>query len=266
MNVRGTILAFLSIGAVALLLSPVLPAEVIKVMSWTVDGVERRALVYGPATGTGKSPVVFVFHGHGGNIAESAHRMDFQDAWPEAVVVYMQGLPTVSAIDPAGKSPGWEHEPGDDGDRDLKFFDAVLATLHEKFSIDDDRVYASGFSNGAIFTYVLWGTRANIFAAFAPCSGKISPQLELIEPRPVYIVAGAVDRLVVAKDRDEAIKTARQLNGATGKGKSCGPGCTLYPSTKNAIVRVLIHPGGHIYPPQTSFGIVAFFKNHTRIN
>jgi polyhydroxybutyrate depolymerase len=266
MTVQRRILALVFLGVVASLASPALHADLMKVMSWDVDGVNRRALIYSPTSGAGKAPVIFVFHGHGGNMTESAHHMDFQDAWPEAIVVYMQGLPTVSAIDPAGGLPGWQHESGDDGDRDLKFFDAVLATLHEKFSVDNHRVYATGFSNGAIFSYVLWAARANTFAAFAPCSGKIFPKVILTAPKPVFVVAGAVDRLVTAKDRDAAIRTARQLNAATGKGTSCGPSCTLYASTKNANVRVWIHPGGHIYPPQTSPAIVTFFKNHSLAN
>jgi polyhydroxybutyrate depolymerase len=258
---RVGIFLLLFFSAPALMVSSVVHADTIEMMRWKVDGVDRQALVYSPAADTGKTPVIFVFHGHGDNVGGSAHRMDIQDAWPEAIVVYMQGLPTISAIDPAGKLPGWQREPGDNGDRDLRFFDAVLVTLHEKFPVDNHRIYAMGFSNGAIFTYVLWGERANIFAAFAPCSGKIFPAVRLTEPKPVFIVAGAVDKLVVARDRDAAIKTARQLNGATGKGDACGPGCAVYRTTKTAEVRVLIHPGGHLYPPQISPEIVSFFKN-----
>lgn len=254
------------VSAAALMVACAVHADTIEMMKWKVDGVDRRALVYSPAADTGKAPVIFVFHGHGDNVGESAHRMDIQDAWPEAIVVYMEGLPTVSAIDPAGKLRGWQREPGQNGDRDLRFFDAVLVTLHEKFSVDDYRIYAMGFSNGAIFTYVLWGERANILAAFAPCSGKIFPAVHLTEPKPVFMVAGAKDKLVVAKDREAAIKTARQLNGATGKGDACGPGCTVYRPTKTADVKVLIHSGGHLYPPQISPEIVSFFKKQRLTN
>ena len=80
----------------------------------------------------------------------------------------MQGLPTPSPVDPRGRFPGWQREVGQSGDRDLKFFDAVLATLKQKYPVDEHRIYATGFSNGAFFTYVLWATRGSTFAAFAP--------------------------------------------------------------------------------------------------
>lgn len=118
-------------------------------MKWTVDGVQREALVFLPSISTvGKAPVIFAFHGHGGNMHFAARGMAFQNFWPEAIVVYMQDLPTPGKLgDVQGIRPGWQHDMGELGNRDLKFFDAVLGTLREKYSVDDRRVYATGFSN-----------------------------------------------------------------------------------------------------------------------
>jgi polyhydroxybutyrate depolymerase len=137
---------------------------------WTVDGVEREALVVLPSTSSkSKPPVIFVFHGHGGNMHFAARGMAFQNFWPEAIVVYPQGLPTPGIVmDQKGEKPGWQREVGQQNDRDLKFVDAMLATLRQKYSIDDTRVYATGFSNGGLFTYLLLSQRPNVFAAFAP--------------------------------------------------------------------------------------------------
>ena len=48
--------------------APSAPAQT--VMTWTVDGVERQALVFAPApvltTNAQPVPLVFAFHGHGG--------------------------------------------------------------------------------------------------------------------------------------------------------------------------------------------------------
>ena len=56
-----------------------------------------------------ESPVVFAFHGHGGTMRHAAATFGYHKVWPEAVVVYMQGLPTPGAItDPEGKRPGWQ--------------------------------------------------------------------------------------------------------------------------------------------------------------
>src|SRR5450631_1925747 len=125
-------------------------------MKWTIDGTEREALVYGPAktSGAAKAPMVFVFHWHGGDMQAAADRMGFQTLWPEAIVVYMQGVPTKIYVDPMGVDRGWQQEPGQFGDRDLKFFDAVMAGVRSKFPVDHRRIYATGFSNGGIFTYL----------------------------------------------------------------------------------------------------------------
>src|SRR3954465_10707692 len=89
--------------------------------TWAVDGVKREALVFVPtAKGEGKVPVVFDFHGHGGTHRNAARSHHFQETWPEALVVYMQGLNTPGKLtDPEGKKPGWQHGPGEQKDRDL---------------------------------------------------------------------------------------------------------------------------------------------------
>ena len=48
----------------------------------------------------------------------------------------------------------------------------ALASLRHTYNIDDDRIYATGFSNGGMFTYLLWAKRPNVFAAFAPVAGR----------------------------------------------------------------------------------------------
>ena len=133
---------------------------------WTVDAVQREALVFLPSTsGKTKPPVIFAFHGHGGNMHFAARGMAFQNFWPEAIVVYPQGLPTPGLLlDEKGERPGWQREPGSQQDRDLKFVDAILATLREKYSVDERRIYATGFSNGGLFTYLLWAARGNASA------------------------------------------------------------------------------------------------------
>jgi polyhydroxybutyrate depolymerase len=235
-------------------------------MHWSIAGVERQALVFVPTSTAEKIPVVFAFHGHGGNAQFAARGMDFQDEWPEALVVYMQGLPTPSLIrgDQEGKLPGWQHNPGELGDRDLKFFDAVLATLREKYPVDDRRIYATGFSNGGYFTYLLWSQRPQVFAAFAPGAGTILPSFQLTEPRPVLHFGGRADRLVAFEKQERSIAEARRLNGCTDQGEACGLGCTLYPSSKGAPVETFIHPYGHFFPPAVRPLIVKFFKDHPR--
>ncbi len=235
---------------------------------WTVDGVEREALVYLPTTPSkSKPPVIFAFHGHGGNMHFAASGMAFQNYWPEAIVVYPQGLPTPGIVlDLEGKEPGWQRERGQEGDRDLKFVDAILATLRQEYSVDENRIYATGFSNGGLFTYLLLSQRPNVFAAFAPGGAVLLPNVQLSQPRPVFHYGGKTDRLARFEKQEATINQVRKFNGCAEQGESCGADCTLYRSTKAAPVETFIHPYGHFFPPAVTPLLVKFFQEHPRVS
>jgi polyhydroxybutyrate depolymerase len=243
----------LLLSAAMLLVFANLAAAERKVMTWTVDGTKRQAIVYSPSKSSGKAPLVFSFHGHG-DTALNFEGVGLQDAWPEAVVIYPQGLAS-----PRDGAPGWQNEAGLDGDRDLKLVDQVIVELHKTFSIDDSRIYATGFSNGARFSYLLWAVRPKLFAAFGPVAGMLAPSMTLNEPKPVVHVGGQQDRTNAFALQVQSIELAKKVNGVSGKGESCGHNCVLY-SGKGAPVMTMIHNGGHIYPEGTSELIVKFFK------
>ena len=234
-----------------------------KVMTWKVDGVERQAIVYPPSdkAAGGKAPLVLAFHGHGDD-AGNFQGVGIHKRWAQAIVVYVEGLPS-----PRDGAAGWQVEKGQDGDRDLKMVDQLLAGLREQYRVDDTRVFSTGFSNGANFTYLLWAERPKVFAAFAPVAARIRPSMHFTVPKPVFHTGGTADRQIYFADQKEAIEAARQANGATGKGESCGPLCTLYisglsGSKPGAPVMTLIHNGGHVYPVETSQMIVDFFRKY----
>lgn len=233
-------------------------------MEWKIDDVAREALVCAPSKeGTGAPPIVFGFHGHGGSMQNAARSFAFHDLWPEAVVVYMQGLPTPGRLtDPEGKKAGWQSGPGDQGDRDLKFFDAVLASMKEKYKIDEKRIYASGHSNGGAFTYLLWGSRPELFAAIGPSACAGTRNMKETKPCPVLHVAGEKDPLVKFEIQERAIAAVRAFNGCEDQGKDWDKGCTIYASSKGAPVVTFIHPGTHAYPKEAPALIVKFFKEH----
>src|SRR4051812_12866992 len=64
----------------------------LKRMEWKVDDVTREALLYIPQQVDTKAPVIFAFHGHGGSMRQAASSFGYHQLWPEALVVYMQGL------------------------------------------------------------------------------------------------------------------------------------------------------------------------------
>lgn len=234
-------------------------------MTWTLDGLEREALVFPPARKDGSpAPVVFGFHGHGGTARNASRSFHLHQVWPEAIVVYMQGVPTPGVLsDPEGKRTGWQHSAGQLKDRDLKFFDAVLATLHEKYPVDDNAVYATGHSNGGAFTYLLWAERRSVFAAVAP-SAAASRSFQSLQPLPAMHVAGQKDPLVKFAVQKRMMDAVRSTNGCDDQGVEWAKDCTLYPSSKEAPFVAFIHPGTHKYPEEAPALIVRFFKEHRR--
>jgi polyhydroxybutyrate depolymerase len=176
----------------------------------------------------------------------AAQRMHFHETWPEAIVVYPQGLPTPSIVDPQGVRSGWQRDPGQLGDRDLKFFDAVLATLRSRYKVDDQRIYAAGFSNGAIFSFLLWGERGKTLAAIGICAGVLPPTVHVTTPRPVIHIAGKADQTAPFSMQQQTMQAEREIDG-----------------TATPVVNIT-HAGGHVYPPWATDEIVRFFKRQTR--
>lgn len=256
---RLSLLALFVLGAITS--SPGRAAEP-KRLQIDVESTPREAVLFVPAKTDEPLPVVFAFHGHGGNAQQASRSFRFQEHWPEALVVYMQGLPTPGQLtDPEGKRNGWQKSVGDQKDRDLKFFDALLAQLKQDYKIDDRRLYSTGHSNGGGFTYLLWSARGDKFAAFAP-SAAAARYIPALKPKPAMHIAGENDPLVKFTWQKAAMDAVRIVNGCDDKGEAWAPQCTQYPSKHDAPFVALIHPGDHKYLAEASPLIVKFFKEN----
>ncbi len=239
-----------------------LAAAELQPLDFTVAGVTRTALIHVPATNGAAHPLVFVFHGHGGSARQAAKSFGMEKQWPEAIVVYMQGLSTVGQLtDPHGTRAGWQAAVGDNGDRDLKFFDAVLARLKQEYQVDAKRIYATGHSNGGSFTYLLWLARGNVFAAVAP-SAAVAKYARQLKPKPAMMLAGENDPLVKFAWQKFNMQAVRQVNVCSPKGETWAPQCTLYSSSTGTPVVTFIHPGGHELTSEAPALIAKFFKEH----
>ena len=239
------------------------------VREWKVDGVTRQALIYAPPrAGSDGSPVVFAFHGHGGTMRAAARSQPYHEIWPEAIVVYMQGLPTPGIVDPEGRLPGWQKKPGDQADRDLKFFDAVLAGLRADDRVDPRRIYATGYSNGGAFTYLLWARRGDLFAAVAPSASGAGLVSRDLRPLPAMHIAGEKDQLVPFASQQRTMSLVRKLNGADPVGEpwaKSGPlVATRYSSGDGKPFVSVVYPGTHRYPEEAPGLVVRFFKEQVR--
>ncbi len=241
--------------------------------TWTVGELERQALVAVPAsTDTTSSPtnkllpVVFAFHGHGGSMQQASRSFGYHTIWPEAIIIYPHGLPTPGKLtDPEGKKNGWQSKVGDQDDRDLLFFDAMLQTCLNELHADPQRVYATGHSNGGGFTYLLGAARADKFAALAPSSAVINRPVNTFKPIPLLHVAGENDPLVKFTWQTLSITTVKRINGCeTGKPWGDNQFCTEYESPTGTPLVTCIHPGDHKYFAEAPALIVKFFKQHQR--
>jgi polyhydroxybutyrate depolymerase len=209
------------------------------------------------------APLVLAFHGRGGSAENMAQGTRIHDAWPDAIVVYLEGLTGNPApYDPQGARRGWQINPGELQDRDLRFTDAALDALNMQYKLDAGRVYAVGHSNGARFAGILWAKRAARFAAFAFSAGQADALIEHAVPRPVFISMGRRDEIIPFEWQRQSIDYARKLLKTDPK-RAAEFGYTRSESGAGELeLMTYVHPGGHIWPEVQTRLTVEFFKRH----
>ncbi|WP_051291339.1 alpha/beta hydrolase family esterase [Pedobacter glucosidilyticus] len=234
----------------------------LQTLEWIVGKEMRKALVYIPASAKNKAtPVVFIFHGHGGTMNHAYQGRKFEQLWNNAIYIYPQGLPTPGQItDKEGKKNGWLIDTNKQN-RDLAFFDIMLAYIKKEYMVDQDRVFATGHSNGGSFTYLLWATRGAIFKAFAPTGAAALKLLHLLEPKPFFHLIGEKDPLVKPTWQKITYQALLKKNKCETVGKNINQFAKLYHSTSGNPSIVYSYPGGHEYPQEANTVIIDFFKS-----
>ncbi|WP_304067525.1 alpha/beta hydrolase family esterase [Pedobacter glucosidilyticus] len=234
----------------------------LQTLEWMVGKEMRKALVYIPASAKNKAtPVVFVFHGHGGTMNHAYQGRKFEQLWNNAIYIYPQGLPTPGQItDKEGKKNGWLVDTNEQN-RDLIFFDTMLAYLKKEYQVEKDRIFATGHSNGGSFTYLLWATRGSIFKAFAPTGAAAIKLLHLIEPKPFFHLVGEKDPLVKPAWQKLTYQTLLKKNQCEVVGEKINEFATLYPSSSGNRSIIYSYPGGHEYPKEANQIIIDFFRS-----
>jgi polyhydroxybutyrate depolymerase len=234
--------------------------------TFNIDGVERTAIIYPntkPSPKTG-APLVLGFHGHGGRAEFVARRWSLHTLWPEAVVIYLQGLPSATPRDPDGGRPGWQIAPGGQNDRDIRFVDAVIEWAQKQHEIDPNRIYAIGHSNGARFANVLWKTRGEKFAAFCSAAAQGGLMIRDAKPRSIFAIAGENDRIVRYDGQVRSFEVYRSVL-KTDSSKAVTKGyAKIEPGINGTELVTYLHPGGHEFPQDAFPLVVEFFKRHSR--
>jgi polyhydroxybutyrate depolymerase len=153
-------------------------------------GVERSYVVHVPPGYDGSRPVplVLAFHGITLDANEMIRISGFNDQSDAAgfIVVY----PNASGTQMSWNGGHCCGEAALNNVDDVGFVRAVIAELSAAFHIDPDRIYATGFSNGAILVYRLACEMSDQIAAIGPVSAtQALEDMQACQPsRPVPVI------------------------------------------------------------------------------
>jgi polyhydroxybutyrate depolymerase len=200
-------------------------------------GETRRYFLYIPSSWhRGRAaPLVLVFHGGGGRASGIAPHTGFSRlAEREGFVVAY----------PEGVNGRWNDGRGyAAGHDDVAFVRALVDTVGRELGIDTQRVYATGISNGAMFSYRLACDLPGTLAAIAPVAGampaELAPGCGHTQAVSVIAFQGTADPLMpyagggVARRRGRVLSAERSIGfwGAVS-------GCSAPPTTRSAPDRV----------------------------
>jgi polyhydroxybutyrate depolymerase len=142
------------------------------------SGIVREYYVYRPLNlnATSNSPIMFNFHGGSGNIAGAIEMSDMRSLADDNgfILVYPQGIgdPT----DESKPAPVWTYKTdlATTAVDNLGFIKAIIVELAAQFDIDQDRIYACGYSNGGEFSQELAIRLSSSIAAIASVSASMN--------------------------------------------------------------------------------------------
>lgn len=230
-----------------------------------VDGTARHVLLKVGDQLAAPPPVVFAWHGFGDSPWSAKASLASEPGWRDAIIVAPQGGPRT--FDQFGPTPraGWQVRAGELGDRDLAFFDAIVAELARRGCLDRDRVYSTGFSNGGFFTNVLACHRAEVLAAVAPAGGG-GPFDTCEDSRvPTLITHGRKDRVVPFTMAETSLKRWAARNGCSSASKAPAKGCSAMPGCDaTAPVEMCALAIDHVWPEGQSRRVTEFLRRFSK--
>jgi polyhydroxybutyrate depolymerase len=255
----------------------------------TVDSLQRSYLLHVPPGFSAAEPIalVFIFHGLGEDgfyMSAVTGMNEIADA-NRFLVVYPNGTAPPGPLSwNAGGCCGYALTNQVD---EPAFIRAILADLELSYSIDPKRIYAAGFSNGALLSYRLGCKMAGTFAAIAPVAGILSQNpCQPDQPVSVIHIHGDSDVSVpffgggsnpstgmAFPSVNTGIITWVRLDGCENSPRKEQLGIvahTAYASCRNgSAVELYVARGiGHVWPPAsvmpTSQIIWDFFATHPK--
>ena len=160
------------------------------------DGLTREYSIYVPASydGTTSFPLLFNFHGGGLNIASQISIVDMSSIADTAnfIVVYPQARPDPSD----GNSFNWIPKVPGTFD-DVPFISSLIDAIASNYEIDQNRIYACGYSLGGDMSFELACKLNNRIAAIAPVARTMQANPDSfcspVHPTGVLTILGTDD-------------------------------------------------------------------------
>jgi polyhydroxybutyrate depolymerase len=198
--------------------------------SLTLDGMPGDFVVHIPPGYDRKTPAALVVVLHGGS--ESIAQMETQTGMSDEadrkgfVVVYPHSL-----------GPDWHAGTfccagagGGDPDIDVRFVKAVIAAVEQALAIDPRRIYATGFSAGAVLIYRLGAELSDTLAAIAPVGGAIGGRYGPDQPLDVIPAPSQPVSVIVFHGKQDSY-----VPYAGGQGSNRFSGPTVWLSVADAM-------------------------------
>ena len=161
--------------------------------TFTIDGRERIYYLYIPDNLTDKAPLVFVFHGYGGNAKSMIEYSGMNPVADENgfAVCYPQGV--FGEDEKNSWNAGYSNPDVDD----VKFITELALHLQQKYHFNPENTFGTGMSNGADICYVLACRAPEAFSAFAPVAGCMMETTfnacNPLKPVPIFETHGTDD-------------------------------------------------------------------------
>ncbi|MGC3980888.1 MAG: PHB depolymerase family esterase [Steroidobacteraceae bacterium] len=180
----------------ALGLSNIAAAESLQTLDY--HGTQRSFLAHDFSAGK-STALVIVLHGGGGNAKNAAEQTQFDRVAQreKLIAVYPNGngrLNNKLLAWNAGHCCAYAMQSRSD---DIGFISALIDHLLNHYSIDPNRVYITGLSNGGMMTHQLGIALSNKLAAIAPVIGAVfGDESAPARALPAVIINGAVDTIV----------------------------------------------------------------------
>ena len=163
-----------------------------------VNGKQRTYKLYVPNNVLENAPLLFSLHGTGGSCDWGHPEFNSLADQNGFIVVYPSGE-NVYYPEFGMSMSGWQATGTTSDDTD--FFLSIIEDVNNRYTIDRQRIYCCGFSNGGMMTYTVACALRDTFAAFASISGFPLNEFHFrhtgVRPVPFLHIHGKQDDFVV---------------------------------------------------------------------